>query len=172
MGKPTSVLTRPERRPQPVPVEVDDSELIADAYEEALFALLFRLEHLRDGILATLANNRLSPALTLACELMDQVARFADDHCALATEAEMAEPAARATAFRETLAPLRGGAQPALIPTRECLLTLHEAVFSAFVVFTNRFPTAPSGRGWVEVAATFTVDLKRSIEDSLPLPRE
>ena len=166
MGKPVPVLTRPDRRPSPAPVEVDESAIDADAYEDALFGLLFRAEHLRDGIVLTLANGRPSGALNLASEMMDQVAQFADEHCDLATETEMAEPAARAAAFRAAIVPLRANPQPTMYQVQVCLQTLHEAVFSAFVAFTNRFPNSRSGWGWVEVAATFTVELKRSIDEA------
>jgi hypothetical protein len=166
MGKPVPVLTRPDRRPPPALVEVDDPAPDADAYEDALFGLLFRVEHLRDGIFANVTNGRPGGALALASELMDQVARFADEHCDLATENEMAEPVARTAAFRDLIVSLRANPQPTLRQVCTCLTTLHEAVFAAFVAFTNRFPTSRAAWGWVEVAAIFTVDLKRSIDEA------
>jgi hypothetical protein len=171
MGKSVPVLARPERRQAPAPVEVDDSATVAYAYEDALFGLLFRVEHLRDGIVATLANKRLGPAQTLASELMDQVARFADEHCDLATETEMAEPAVRAADFRATIVPARAAPQLTYNQVLACLTALHEAVLAAFIVFTNRFPDSHFARGWVEVAATFIVELKRSIQEASANPR-
>lgn len=169
MGKPVPVLSRPERRPPPAPVAVDDPVLEVNDYEDALIGLLFRVEHLRDGIFANLTNGRPAGAVALSGELLDHVARFADEHCELATEAEMAEPAARAGAFREFIAPLRTNPQPTLQQVCVCLTALHEAVFAAFVAFTNRFPTSRSGWGWVEVAAIFTVEFKRSIDEALEM---
>jgi hypothetical protein len=168
MGKPVRVLTRMDRRPAPapVPVEVDESAQDAVLYEDALFGLLFRVEHLRDGIVATLGHGRPSGALAQASELMEQIVRFAEQHCDLATEAEMAEPAARAVAFRAAIVPFRAAQQPALNQVLACLLALYEAVFAAFTVFTNRFTSSRAARGWVEVAAMFVVELKRSIDEA------
>ena len=53
--------------------------------------------------------------------------------------------------------------------TRRCFNALCEAVLAYFTAFTSRFPTSRAARGWVEVAATFAADLKRSVRDPIPL---
>ena|SRR5262245_3544007 len=149
--------------------EADD----AGDYEDQLIGLMSRLEHLREGLVASIAARRVGQALTGSGELMSLVGEFANRHFPFAGP-EMRDALARAGEFQGALSALREpGKGPAddtirLTLTRRCFTAMNEAVLAYFVAFTSRFPTSRAARGWVEVAATFSADLKRTVRDATP----
>ena len=48
---------------------------------------------------------------------------------------------------------------------RTALQTLTEVIRGYFTVFTNRFPSSSSARGWVEAGAIFVVGLNRVVRE-------
>jgi hypothetical protein len=153
-------------------VEPDDGadEADADQFEDELFGLLAHLEHLREGLEETLPA-RPAVAAVLVGEVMDRVTAFADEQCPLGPGPEGAEAHARQTDFQAAWLTLKdelkapGPTPPGGGAARRCWDLLYDAVFAHFVVFTSRFPTSRSARGWVEVAATFVTELKRTLRD-------
>jgi hypothetical protein len=156
-------------------VEILDDDDLDDAgdYEDQLIGLMARLEHLREGLVAAIAARRAGQALTRCVELMTLVSEFANRHFPFAGP-EMRDALARAGEFQGALSALREpGKGPADDParltlTRRCFTAMNEAALAYFVAFTSRFPTSRAARGWVEVAATFSADLKRTVRDVAP----
>jgi hypothetical protein len=139
-------------------VEPDDADAQdADRFEDALFGLLAHLEHLREALAAA------DPAQVppMVGELMDRVSAFADEQCPLGPGLDGAEAQARLAEFQAAWQALPDQANDAGA-RRRCFAALYDAVFAHFVVFTGRFPTSRAARGWVEVAATFVTELKRT----------
>jgi hypothetical protein len=159
----------------PAGLDFLDEEDADDAgdYEDQLIGLMSRLEHLREGVATALAARRLSQALSRSGELMSLVGEFANRQFPFAGP-EMRDALARAGEFQGALGALREpGKGPAdetarLTLTRRCFTAMNEAVLAYFVAFTSRFPTSRAARGWVEVAATFSADLKRTVRDLAP----
>ena len=154
--------------------DLDDEDMEADSdYEDELLGLLARLEHLREGLAAAVAARRPAEALERAMDLMGQVKQFSGRHFPFAGP-EVRDALARAADFHAAFEPLRSptpsptdeAARHAL--TRRCYTTLCDAVLAFFVAFTNRFPTSRAARGWVEVAATYAADLKRTTREAIP----
>jgi hypothetical protein len=148
----------------------DADEQDAEQFEDELFGLLAHVEHLREG-LAESWPARPAVAAVLAGELMDRVSAFAAEHCPLGPGPEGAEAHARQADFQAAWRTVQKGVRvagprpPDGGAARRCWTTLYDAVFAHFVVFTSRFPTSRSARGWVEVAATFVTELKRTLRD-------
>jgi hypothetical protein len=159
----------------PAGLDFLDEEDADDAgdYEDQLIGLMSRLEHLREGVATALAARRQSQALARSGELMSLVGEFANRQFPFAGP-EMRDALARAGEFQGALGALR---DPGKGPTdetarqtltRRCFTAMNEAVLAFFVAFTSRFPTSRAARGWVEVAATFSADLKRTVRDLGP----
>lgn len=167
MGK---VMTAPHGfgRTHPPP-EDDDAQADSD-FEDELIGLLARLEHAREALAWAAADRRVAQAVSRAAEMMDHVTDFSARHFPFAGP-ELRDGFARAAEFRAALEPLReprpaaadGAARQAL--TARCFTALCDAVLAYFAAFTNRFPTSRAARGWVEVAATFAAELKRTARD-------
>ena len=157
-------------------VEVLDDDDLDDAgdYEDQLIGLMSRMEHLREGLATALSTRRASQALTRSGELMTLVSEFANRHFPFAGP-EMRDALARSGEFQGALCalrePVKGPADDAarVTLTRRCFTAMNEAVLAYFVAFTSRFPTSRAARGWVELAATFSADLKRTVRDATPI---
>ncbi|HKB05185.1 MAG TPA: hypothetical protein VKD90_23370 [Gemmataceae bacterium] len=143
-------------------VDADDDDDVRDAdrFEDALFALLVQLEHLRE----TLAEAEPARVPPLVGELMKRVSAFANENCPLGPGPEGMEAQTRLAEFQSAWKALKDQADDPGA-ARRCFAALYDAVFAHFVVFTSRFPTSRSAHGWVEVAATFVTDLKRTHRD-------
>ena len=134
-------------------------------------------------------RRRLSQLLALAVELVDDVKVFAHRNCGFSTDKEKDEATRRAKDFSSGASQLRepvplftGMPPPGLsgrpdssapvdqMSVRRCFAALHDAMLNYFIVFTNRFPSSESARSWVDVAATFLVDLKLITQDPMPAP--
>jgi hypothetical protein len=139
----------------------DDADLRdADRFEDALFALLVQTEHLRET-LAAAGPARLPP---LVGELMKRVSTFANENCPLGPGPEGMEAQTRLDDFQSAWQAFKDQADDPGA-ARRCFAALYDAVFAHFVVFTSRFPTSRAARGWVEVAATFVTEIKRTYRD-------
>lgn len=177
-GHATAVPHPPAAPPAGPPADTEER------YETELVTLLGRLEHLREGLMAARAANRLSQAITLAEDMMAQVTGFAERHPYVGTR-DVTEAEARAGEFRTWLAHIRDphGPGPRISAgrggrgaddgsgadaVRRCFWALYESVVAYFVSFTSRFATSKAARGWVEVAAGFMVDLKRLADEPVP----
>jgi hypothetical protein len=151
---------------------LDQDEDLDDTgdYEDQLLSLMGRLEHQREGLALAVAARRQVQSLTRASEMMGYVSEFSGRHFPFAGP-EMRDAMSRAAEFRAALEPLREpghnfgdeAARQAVI--QRCFTALCDALFAYFFAFTNRFPTSRAARGWVEVAATFIADLKRTVRD-------
>jgi hypothetical protein len=144
----------------------DEPELDPD-FEDELVALLGELEFLREGMVAARDAKKVPQSLSLAAEFMKQVAEFSDRNCAFTTNREIDEATRLAKDFRSGLAVLREKGQFEAAAVRRCFAALQDAVANYFVVFTDRFPSSRAARRWVEVAATFLVELKHFTRDPL-----
>jgi hypothetical protein len=172
---------------QPQPIGVDDEDEEDDAYENELVCLLGRMEQMRDGLAMAREGRRTAQAFAFANDLMEQVIAFADNFCANRCSEELNDAVMRVSEFYGVLKPLRDlslgsnvrsllgmgnrsnvAAEPQQAKVRLCFNALYAAVFAYFVAFTNRFPTSRAARPWVEVAATFVVDFKRTLRDPQP----
>lgn len=144
----------------------------ADRLEDGLFGLLVHLEHLREGAAAA-GPDRPALVLVLIGELMDRVSAFANAQCPLGPGPEGTEAHTRLTDFQAAWRTLQDQVKDpsARPPTGRCFTALYDAVFAHFVVFTSRFPTSRAARGWVEVAATFVTELKRTLRDPTGPPQ-
>jgi hypothetical protein len=146
--------------------EADDAPEADDTYEDDLFGLLAHLEHLREGMVGA----KVPQVLAAAREIMDQVVTFAERYASASALMPGPDPAeTKAADFGTVLKPLleklKAGPTVSLPPTGPCYVALYDAVFAYFTQFTNRFPTSRAARGWVEVAATYVTDLKRTLRD-------
>jgi hypothetical protein len=174
MGLDMLLLNRSASWPElDLPAGADlDAEPEAD-FEDELIALLGRLEHLRERMSAARTARRPGQWLPTAEEILSEVGGFAKQHCPFATGREMEVAVAARKALAKVLANLRertpngetGSSDPE--PMRCCVTALYDMVAAHFVVFTNRFPTSRSARDWVDVAATYLVDLKH-LTDPFP----
>jgi hypothetical protein len=166
-------------------VESERAEMETD-FEDDLIALLCRLEHLREKMVAARAAHRLPQMLALAVELIDDVKDFSHQNCGFSTDKELDEARRRAKDFSASMSQLRENAPifpaaPAFGPTRSnetsapmdmmsvrrSFAAMHDAVMNFFIVFTNRFPSSLSARSWVDVAATFLVELKHLTQEPM-----
>lgn len=151
-------------------LDEDEDQDDAGDYEDQLLALMGRLEHQRELLAAAVGARRPAQALTRVSEMMSQVSEFSGRHFPFAGP-EMRDAMTRAAEFRATLEPLRepghnvGEAAARQAVILRCYTALCDALFAYFYAFTNRFPTSRAARGWVEVAATFIADLKRTVRD-------
>jgi hypothetical protein len=167
---PGTPLKPPPAAPDEDPEDAED-QADADRYEDALFGLLVHLEHLRESLASPDRPAQVPAALG---EVMDRVGAFAQESCPFVPTAEATEAEARLAEFRADLKSFQdelkeaGARALAADKARKCYVALYDAVFAHFVVFTNRFPTSRTARGWVEVAATFVTDLKRTLRDLAP----
>jgi hypothetical protein len=144
----------------------DEPELDPD-FEDELVALLGELDYLRERMDAARTAKKVPQTLTLAAEFMTQVAEFSDRNCAFTSNREIDEATRFAKEFRSGLAVLREKEHFDPSAVRRCFASFHEAVVNYFIVFTDRFPSSRSARPWVDVAATFLVELKRFTRDPL-----
>jgi hypothetical protein len=161
-------------RPQAVAPAADDDDpdaddlADADRYENALFGLLAHVEFLRESLASP---DRPAQVPAVLGELMDRVVGFANGDCPFVPTQEANEAEARLGDFQAAVRALQdqvkdaGAEALSGAPARKCFGALYDAVFAHFVVFTNRFPTSRTACGWVEVAATFVTDLKRTLRD-------
>lgn len=145
---------------------VDDPDLDPD-FEDELIALLGELDYLREGMVAARSAKNVPQTLALAAEFMKQVSEFSDRNCTFTTNREIDEAARLAKDFRSGLAVLREKGQFEPSAVRRCFAALQDAVANYFIVFTDRFPSSRAARPWVEVAATFLVELKYLTRDPL-----
>ena len=158
--------TRPQIQAPDSDAEPGDTDVVDDTYEDDLFGLLAHLEHLREGMVGA----KPSHVLALGSQIVEQVVAFGERYGPIGPLLPGPDPTESRTAeFRAALKPLwvqvkDGGskAQPAAGP---CYVALYDAVFAYFTAFTNRFPTSRAARGWVEVAATYVTELKRTLRD-------
>jgi hypothetical protein len=158
----------------PRPAVPEEEKLDAEGdYEDQLIGLLARLDHVREGLASAVAARRPALAMTRAGELMGHLTAFGNRHFPFAGP-EVRDALARVAEFKGGLdllrEPGRAGEEDARqAVTRRCFAALCESVLAYFTAFTNRFPTSRAARGWVEVAATFAADLKRSVRDPVPI---
>jgi hypothetical protein len=157
---------RPQAGAPDLDADVDEADEADDTYEDDLFGLLAHLEYLREGMVGA----RLPTVLALGGELLDQVLAFADRYGPIGSIMPGPDPAeVRAADFRAGWKSLREQVTDAgskcQAPAGRCYVALYDAVFAYFVIFTNRFPTSRAAHGWVEVAATFVTELKRTLRD-------
>lgn len=136
-------------------------------FEDELVALLGELEYLREGMESARAAKKVPQTLASAAEFMNLVTEFSDRNCAFTTNREIDEASRCANDFRWGLAALREKEHFDPAAVRRSFAAFHEAIANYFVVFTDRFPSSRSARPWVEVAATFLVELKRFTRDPL-----
>jgi hypothetical protein len=146
--------------------DVDEAADADDPYEDELFALLADLEHLREGMVGA----KVGQVLTLGRDIMDRVVSFAEQYGPAGSLMPGPDPAeVKADEFGSVLKPLlaqvKAGGPNGSLQTGPCYVALYDAVFAYFTAFTGRFPTSRAARGWVEVAATFVTDLKRTLRD-------
>jgi hypothetical protein len=153
-------------------------------FELDLVALLGHLDHLRDGIEAAHTACRPAQSLKLAEDFADQLTAFAE-RFELSTGRDLDQAYAGIADFRAAVPLLhekvqgsgvrsllgiagRAGDAEALRPVADkCFTALYNATVAFFVTFTNRFSTSKAARGWVEVAASFVVELKNLTRDPL-----
>jgi len=157
-------------RVRPEAPKNDNSEPKGD-YEDQLIGLLARMDHVREGLASAVGSRRPGVAVSRAVELMNHLTTFANIHFPFAGP-EVREALARVTEFQGGVDLLREPSRPGeedarKLVTRRCFNALCEGVLAYFTAFTNRFPTSRAARGWVEVAATFAADLKRSVRDPI-----
>jgi hypothetical protein len=162
----------------------DEQPDFDDVYEDELIGLLCRLDDLRERMAAAQLASRPSQTLQLAQEMLEQVGAFAEQKSPFAAGRDLEEAAARANDFSAAIAPLRGqfqgsgvrslftatarnGSDPTAVQTlaRRCFAALYKAVFAYFTIFTSRFSTSRAARSWVEVAAMFSVELRRLTQE-------
>lgn len=148
------------------PEAPDEPELDPD-FEDELVALLGELEFLREGMVAARDAKKVPQTLTLAAEFLRQVSEFSDRNCAFTTNREIDEATRLAKDFRSGLAVQRERGQFEPAGVRRSFAAFQEAVANYFVVLTDRFPSSRSARRWVEVAATFLVELKHFTREPL-----
>jgi hypothetical protein len=129
-------------------------------FEDELIALLGELEFLREAMVAAREAKKAPQTLALAAEFMKQLSEFSDRNCTFTTNREIDEASRHAKDFRSGLAVLREKGQFEASMMRRCFSAFQDAAANYFVVFTDRFPSSRSARSWVEVAATFLVELK------------
>jgi hypothetical protein len=144
----------------------DESGPADDTYEDDLFGLLAHLEHLREGM----PGAKHGQVLALGRDLMDLVVTFGERYGPIAPLMPGPDPAeTKASEFGALLKPMlaqvKEGGSKCQPPAGPCYVALYDAVFAYFAAFTGRFPTSRAARGWVEVAATFVTDLKRTLRD-------
>jgi len=144
----------------------DESELDPD-FEDELVALLCEVDYLREGMEAARMAKKVPQTLALAAEFMNQVSEFSDRNCAFTTNREIDEATRFTKEFRSFLAVLREKEHFDPSAVRRCFASFYEAIVNYFIVFTDRFPSSRSARPWVDVAATFLVELKRITRDPL-----
>jgi hypothetical protein len=154
-------------------------------WQSNLIGLLARLEYLRTEMtgrrLTDDAGHLLDVAemMVLAVEDLARRTPFPDD-----TAAAQAEAVGRAGAFFAAAAALKRPQAKGLFRSvlaafkddpksvsgravRDCLTAAVEALHSYFSLFTERFPSSTTARGWVDAASSFLAELKQEVR-SLP----
>ena len=156
------VQERTGRTKSPKPSHSDDSRESDDSLENALVSLLGQLDFEREKMAIARDEGRPGQLLALAEDLLKHVSAFADDHVPLRSSLEMKAAESKANEFRSLIHQLKNrknlAVEEALV--RQALLALQEAVLANFSAFTRRFSTSSAARSWVDVAATFVVELK------------
>ena len=171
MGKPMQMPPM-STRPGSAVLDDEDQDDSGD-YEDQLIGLMARLEHQREGLAASVAARRQAQALSRSGEMIGLVSEFANRHFPFAGP-EMRDALGRASEFQGALDALRESSKSTIEEvarvalSRRCYSALTESMLAYFVAFTSRFPTSRAARGWVELAATFSADLKRTVRDAEP----
>jgi hypothetical protein len=138
-------------------------------YEDSLIALLARLEFIREAM----TESRPTKAIGLANDLIAEVIAFADRWPGASDRASHLGADEKVGEFFAAIGTLRGpGNGTKLIGNvtsspayRQCFSSIFEAVKIYFEVYTDRYPNSRMARPWVEAAASFVVDLKRTIPE-------
>ena len=162
-------------------VAPEDAPNSEEDFEDHLIALLGQLDYLREGMLAARDGGRTPQVLEQALQFMRLIAEFCELRCPFSTGREMDDAIIRTKQFFATISnldiPSQGGSSKSRFgaagkngsavvavensPAHACFAAMHDAVSAYFIVFTNRFPTSRSACAWVDVAATFLVELKQ-----------
>ena len=157
------VQERAGRLRLPKPSVPDDTRVDDDSVENELVSLLGQLDFLREKMILARNEGRRGELLTLAEELLKYVSAFADEHVPFRSSLEMKAAESKANEFRSSVHQLKNrdnrGVEESI--ARQAVLTLQEAVLAYFSAFTRQFSTSVAARSWVDVAATFVVELKQ-----------
>lgn len=162
-------VQRASRSKFPKPSKAPESRVEDDAIENELVSLLGQLDFLREKMVLARDEGRRSELLALLEELLKQVSAFADEQIPFHSSLEMKAAESQANEFRSSLHRLKKGEDPKEEDTisQQAFTALQESVLAYFSAFTRRFSTSLAARSWVDVAATFVVDLKQIPQTSV-----
>jgi hypothetical protein len=154
-------------------------------FEARLLEMLARIEEHRSNLEEAIAQQRHGQVITLAYQLVQDIVSVAEKNLPSHLESQTATTvvqwvgeffqSARTLLDQMPSSGIRslfGLLERSSVNTEDrriaynyCLSTVPEIVQAYFTLFTGRFPSSFSARGWVEAAAIFFVDLKRVIRD-------
>jgi len=154
------VQERAGRPKTPRPSNAEVNRVDDDSIENELVSLLGQVDFLREKMIV--ARNEGSPSrlLCVAEELLKHVSTFAQEHVSIRSSLEMKAAESKANEFRLLALQLKNPDASEVL-ARQAFQTLSETVMAFFSAFTRQFSTSLAARSWVDVAATFVVDLQQ-----------
>lgn len=181
------LVTMTERSPvQPQPMELG-FPATHDDLEMALVSLLARLEHFRLELIRSIRSRKLGMIVQAVQDMMSAVTGFADKNCPPDGTEDHRRCLAWLTQYHVTLQPLAAAisgsairsmlglaskslkpmaASERLASEKKLMNAVCETISSYFVIFTSRFESSRAARNWVETAASFLVELRRSVHET------
>lgn len=154
------VQERIARPKTPRPSSADVSRVDDASVENELVSLLGQLDFLREKMIAARNEGNASQLLSFAEALLKHASTFAQEHIPLRSSLEMKAAEAKANEFRLLSQQLKNPEASEAV-ARQAFQILPETILAYFSAFTRQFSTSLAARSWVDVAATFVVELQQ-----------